>query len=158
TNLRCEYKTNPLGIDQTKPRFDWQLSPNSDARDQKQTAYQILVASSEDGLKKNEGDLWDTGKLQSDQTTQIAYDGKPLTSEQRAWWKVRTWNEHGEASAWSKPAMFSIGLLNASDWKAKWIGYDAPDTQEKPAQSDAISLEGAPWVWSSQMPGATHLA
>src|SRR5581483_2202863 len=126
TNLRCEYKTNPLGIDKAHPRFDWQLtSDKTELRDQKQSAYQLLVASSEESLNQNRGDLWDSGVVKSDETTQINYDGKPLTSEQRAYWKVRVWDGNGAESGWSKPALFSIGLVCQSDWKAQWIGYDA---------------------------------
>src|SRR5438552_13925311 len=87
-HLRCEYKINPLGIDKEHPRFDWRLSSDQpDVRDQKQTAYQLLVASSEENLKQNHGDLWDSGIVKSDETAQIVYVGKSLASEQRAYWK-----------------------------------------------------------------------
>src|SRR5215831_3537930 len=80
THLSCEYLSNPLGIDSLEPRLTWELT--SKQRAEVQTAYQILVASSKEELKQDHGDLWDTGKIDSDQTCQIAYAGKPLTSRQ----------------------------------------------------------------------------
>jgi len=124
TNLRCEYLRDPLGIDVRRPRLSWVLE--SDRRGQKQTAYRILVASSEENLRNDIGDLWDSGKVGSDETAHIAYAGKPLRSRMRCYWKVRVWDEAGRASAWSEPAMWSMGLLEESDWKAQWIGFDEP--------------------------------
>ncbi|HEX5790231.1 MAG TPA: glycoside hydrolase family 78 protein [Luteolibacter sp.] len=120
--LRCEYLANPLGIDQTQPRLSWQ--PTAAARGQKQTAYQILVASTPGLLAKDSGDLWDSGQVASDQSIQLVYGGKPLSSGQACHWKVRVWGKDGKASVWSKPAMWSMGLLADSDWKADWIGHD----------------------------------
>ena len=111
TALRCEYKNDPLGIDRAQPRFDWQLTTEMpQMRGQKQSAYQIMVASSEEGLKHDFADLWNSGVIKSDQTSQIAYEGRPLTSEQRAFWKVRVWNADNMPSEWSVPAQFSMGL------------------------------------------------
>src|SRR5579859_7301178 len=85
--LRCEYLMNPAGIDATNPRLSWVI--DSTRRGEQQMAYQILVASSPELLATNNGDLWDTGKVQSDETCQIAYHGQSLTSRQRCYWKVR---------------------------------------------------------------------
>ena len=74
--LRCEYLVDPLGIDETAPRLSWTL--HSDGRDQRQTAYQVLVASSSERLAQDQGDLWDSGKVASDETAQVVYAGKPL--------------------------------------------------------------------------------
>ena len=112
--LRCEYLENPLGIDVTQPRLNWIL--DSDERRQKQTAYQILVASSADELKNDQGDLWDSGKISSDQTTFVAYDGKPLASRELCFWKVRSWDEAGKPSLWSKAVFWEMGLLSINDW------------------------------------------
>jgi len=120
--LRCEDRVNPLGIDAAKPGLSWNikvLDPMSDIRGVKQTAYQILVASSEELLKKNEGDLWDSGKVSCDQSLYVDYAGKPLASRMRCWWKVRVWTTSG--SSWSKPAFWSMGLLEPGDWSAQWI-------------------------------------
>ncbi|MHA1563692.1 MAG: glycoside hydrolase family 78 protein [Alphaproteobacteria bacterium] len=123
--LRCEYRANPLGIDVVEPRLSW--VPQSAERGQRQTAYRVLAASSPEKLTSDEGDLWDSGKVESDQTIHLAYEGKPLTSRMRCWWKVRIWNGDGEASAWSEPAMWSMGLLKPGDWKAQWIANAKDD-------------------------------
>ncbi|MCL5096397.1 MAG: family 78 glycoside hydrolase catalytic domain, partial [Candidatus Omnitrophica bacterium] len=118
-DLRCEYRVNPAGIDSQQPRLSWEL--RSDKRNEAQTAYQILVASSPATLAKDEGDLWDSGKVVSDQDIQVAYSGKDLKSRERAFWKVRVWGNAGKESAWSEPAAWSMGLLEKLDWQAKWI-------------------------------------
>ena len=121
--LRCEYLVNPLGIDVEKPRLSWALAPGS--RQHAQSAYQILVASSPEKLHRDDGDLWNSGKVGSSQTTFVVYDGRPLESGMRAWWKVRAWDERGRA-AWSEPAYWSMGLLHETDWKGRWIGLARP--------------------------------
>jgi alpha-L-rhamnosidase len=120
-NLRCEMLANPEGIDVTTPRLSWVLS--GDQRGIAQTAYQILVASSPEKLAANEGDLWNSGKVSSSQSIHVAYAGVPLKSRKECFWKVKTWTTNGE-SAWSKPAFWSMGLLNYVDWKGRWIGLD----------------------------------
>ena len=125
--LRCEYLEDPLGIDATKPRLNWVLEDGE--RGQKQTAYQILVASTPEILAKDQGDLWDSGRISSDQSIQVAYAGKPLESQAACHWKVRVWDKDGEVSDWSAPALWTMGLLKPEDWSAQWIGLDkAPDT------------------------------
>lgn len=147
-DLKCEYRINPLGIDVVNPRLSWALE--STERGTVQAAYQILVSSSEDALAHDKGDLWDSGKVESDQSIHIAYAGTPLTSRRRCFWKVRTWGNHGKASNWSKPASWTMGLLNASDWKAKWIGLDEGENLD--------CLAHAQWIWaadeSASAPGA----
>jgi alpha-L-rhamnosidase len=139
-DLRCEYRVNPLGIDALKPRLSWVLE--SSKRGQMQSAYQILAASNEEDLKQNKTDLWDSGKVHSDQSNQVVYEGKPLKSRMRCFWKVRVWDKDGGASAWSEPAMWTMGLLETQDHKAKWIGYDesAPvsDKEEKSDRSAVV--------------------
>lgn len=126
-DLRCEYGNNPLDIGVAKPRLSWVIE--SGRRDESQSAYQVLVASSEELLKKNEGDLWDSGKVESDQSVQVEYAGKPLDSRQHCHWKVRVWTltpdvRHPTSSAWSRPASWTMGLLKLEDWQAKWIGAE----------------------------------
>ena len=138
TNLRCEYLTNPLGIEETHPRFSWvETSPGRAA---KQSAYRIVVASSEEKLFEGKADLWDSGKIASDQTAQIPYSGKPLHSREAAYWKVQIWDSRGHRSQSVGSAYWEMGLLKKSDWKAKWVGMpEAKDSQ--------LTLDGADWIW-----------
>ena len=127
THLRCEYSGNPLGIDARTPRLSWQLE--SKARGQRQTAYRILVASSLAGLASGPADLWDSGKISSDQCVCVPYAGKPLLSRQRCCWKVQVWDADQRMSSWSRPSSWTMGLIEAGDWKAQWIGKDQADAQ-----------------------------
>lgn len=121
--LRCEYRVNPLGLDILQPRLSWIVY--SDGRNQRQTAYQILVADSRDELDRDFGNLWDSGRVETNQANCL-YKGKPLRSRQRCHWKVRLWNGDGTKSEWSPPAFWTMGLLREIDWQAQWIGHDAP--------------------------------
>jgi alpha-L-rhamnosidase len=122
--LRCEYLSNPSGIDVEQPRLNWMLNSVENVRGQ--SAYRVLVASTSAILKKDQGDLWDSGRVASGQSTWIEYGGKKLVSGQRVYWKVRVWSDAGKASPWSEPATWSMGLLQASDWHSKWIGEGRP--------------------------------
>ncbi|MBS1653390.1 MAG: family 78 glycoside hydrolase catalytic domain [Bacteroidetes bacterium] len=121
SNLRCERLENPLGIDVAQPALSWQI--NSTQRSVEQQAYQVIVASSIKKLNQGIGDIWNSGKVISDQSVHVLYGGKALQSRTTCYWKVKVVTSKG-VSKWSKPAMFSIGLLNQDDWKSKWIGYD----------------------------------
>ncbi|HEY3915104.1 MAG TPA: glycoside hydrolase family 78 protein [Verrucomicrobiae bacterium] len=139
--LRCEYCVDPLGIDETSPRLSWQLS--SSLRDERQTAWRILVASSRKNLDQDNGNLWDSGQMSNAETIGIAYKGRPLVSREVCFWKVQVWDKDQKPSGWSKPAMWSMGLLQASDWRAQWIGYDQMREENiLPAQFD-----DANWIW-----------
>ena len=119
TELRCEYAQNPLGIDVLNPRLSWKLE--DDRRGAAQSAYRILVASSEELLARGEADLWDSGRVESDQTTWVEYGGETLSARARAWWKVSVWNEAGEESAASDASWWETGLLGES-LDGEWIG------------------------------------
>ena len=154
TTLRTEYRTDPLCLAEEKPRLSWVLKSDDDeARGQRQTSYQVLVASSKKKLAADEGDLWNSEKKKSDETIHIEYAGRALGSGQLAFWKVRIWNAADEPSEWSEPAMWGAGLL-ANDWKAKWIGYDEPEsaatTQATTAKTDPVTLEKLKWVWTDE--------
>jgi len=123
-DLRCEYALNPLGVDTPQPRLFWKLESNT--RGAKQTAYEILVASSPELLAQQQGDLWSSGKVKSEETIHIRYTGKPLQSSQQVFWKVRVWDANRKISPWSEPAHWTMGILNEADWHgAKWIGETA---------------------------------
>lgn len=144
--LRCEYRVDPLGVDVPQPRLSWIVE--SAQRGQTQTAYQVLVATTAENLQADRGDLWDSGKVASDETTCIVYQGKPLASHTRCYWKIKVWDRGDKASTWSQPAFWSMGLLHQADWTAQWIGYD------KARQVDLIDapLEGAKWIWHGADP------
>jgi alpha-L-rhamnosidase len=118
--LRCEMLVDPVGIDVRKPRLSWEITGGE--RDLQQSAFQILVASSQERLSKDEGDLWNSGKVMSDQSIHVEYNGAPLSSRMACFWKVKVWTTQGD-SPWSQPASWSMGLY-ANDWQAKWIGLD----------------------------------
>ncbi|MEW6747378.1 MAG: family 78 glycoside hydrolase catalytic domain [Planctomycetota bacterium] len=117
--LRVEYLENPLGVDRRAPRFSW--VDEHAGRAQSQTAYQILVCSSQDLYAARRGDLWDSGKMMSDATAHIEYRGAALRSHRRYSWGVRWWDRDGEPSPFSSTAFFDTGLLEAREWKARWI-------------------------------------
>ncbi len=119
-HLRCEYLSNPLGIDVIQPRFQWVLEDSR--RGGMQTAFQVLVATSRHALSPDHGNQWNSGKVSSDNSTQVVYRGKPLQSGHTYYWKVRYWDAQGDPSAYSQPAEFEMGLLSRSDWKGEWIG------------------------------------
>jgi alpha-L-rhamnosidase len=121
--LRCEYRVNPQGVDEAQPRLTWRVEAS--ARGAIQTAYQILVASSGAGLAANVGDLWDSGRVEGDQTVNVVYSGKPLGSGQQCVWKVRVWDAGGHP-CWSAPASWTMGLLQPSDWRAEYITFHDP--------------------------------
>ena len=133
-NLRCEYLRDPLGIDIVRPRLSW-IVESSD-RGQRQTAYRILVASSRQLLDRDQGDLWDSGRVASNQTAHVEYAGRTLDSGMQCFWKVRAWDRDGRPSAWSVSSRWTMGLMKPEDWKAQWIaGDDCFDRQS--------------WIWSS---------
>jgi alpha-L-rhamnosidase len=160
TDLRCEYLKDPLGIDVAKPRLSWTLETRNlkletgnmseGTRGVKQTAYQVLVASSEEQLKDGwftscKPDLWDSGKVKSDQSIQVEYAGKPLESGMRCFWKVRVWTAKSEVrdqrsadrkkeacSGWSNTEMWTMGLLEPASWQAKWITMTDPTRLSHP--------------------------
>jgi len=118
--LRCEYAENPFGLDTPQPRFIWILE--SSQRAQMQSAYHVLVASSAEKLRSDIGDKWDSGKVASEKSVNIPYQGRKLSSGEKCYWKVRVWDKYGQASPPSKSATFEMGLLKKSDWQGKWFG------------------------------------
>ncbi|MBL9127931.1 MAG: family 78 glycoside hydrolase catalytic domain, partial [Verrucomicrobiales bacterium] len=135
-HLRCESLENPLGIETPRPRLSWKLGEHVPTegvalarRGVRQAAYRVLVATSAERLARHEGDLWDSGIVRSDDSTQVAYEGKPLPSRQRVHWKVRWIDDAGAESAWSRTATWSMGWLRPEDWESRWItsGNESPD-------------------------------
>jgi len=137
TNLQCEMLNNPEGIDVVKPRLSWQIQAN--VNDIKQTAYQILVASTVENLNANKADLWDSGKVSSDESVNIIYNGKKLKDRQNAFWKVIVSTNKGEVKS-TETAHFSIGIITYADWKStRWIGYEKASADDSISQYSKLS-------------------
>ena len=122
SDLKCNNLNNPAGTGEY-PEFSWILK--SDQRAQAQTAYQIIIGKDQSAIDKYAGDIWDSGKIKSDNTTGITYSGKPLESGKKYFWRVQVWDASGKSGGWSKTANFITGLFDKNDWSgAKWIGYE----------------------------------
>ncbi len=146
--LRCEYKVNPIGVDVSTPRLSWIINSKEPyIRNQKQSAYRILISSSIGKLKLDKGDLWDSQKVKSSKTFQIEYKGKSLTSLQECYWKVKTWDQDNNDSNWSEPAKWVMGLLREEDWKAKWIGYDKWQSEYDKKIKYKYESQKDKWIW-----------
>ena len=125
-NLRCQYLTDPCGLDKINPVLSWQISCQE--KEAAQSAYQVKVSSSAHG----DGDIWDSGKVNDRESTHILYKGKNLEPEKKYFWKVRIWDAAGRVSPWSKPASWSTGLFQPEDWKAEWITCDFTSARSMP--------------------------
>lgn len=137
TALRTDHARDPLGIDDVQPRLGWQL--RSHVNGERQTAYQVLVATSPQRLRPGAADVWDSGRVESSDSVDVPYGGPALTSSRRYWWTVRAWDAGGRASAWSAPAWWETALLDHSDWAgADWI---APTSQNPAASWSDYTLD-----------------
>ena len=156
-HLRCEYLVNPEGIDVLHPRLSWVILGKNEGgslkaeRGVRQSAYRILVASSPDLLKRNQGDVWDSGVVQSDQSIQVEYAGQSLKSNTLYFWKVWIKQSDG-AEAESETARWSMGLLELADWKAEWIGLDKTP-ENKPEYRAALEGKNPKLVISKAIYG-----
>ncbi|MBW8016695.1 MAG: Bacterial alpha-L-rhamnosidase [Planctomycetes bacterium] len=121
--LRCDYMGDPLGIDNQNPTLSWTLK--SDVNAQGQSAYRVVVASSLELLQQTKGDLFDSGKVISDETTAIVYAGKKLKAGHQYYWKVMVFDKSGKQSQWSNTASWTMGLMD-TEWNGAWIGFDKP--------------------------------
>ena len=144
TDLRCEYLSDPLGIDTAQPRFSWKLVDAENTRGQRQTAYRMVVEAADgDGTQAN-AVLWDSGKVASPESVNNIYGGTELDSGRSCSWKVRVWDMDGNASDWSPPARFTVGLLKASDWQGEWIRYKEADNIKHIWYRKKFSLDKVP--------------
>jgi len=148
SNLRCEYLVAPLGLDERAPRLSWTVE--SGRRGARQIAYRVRVAGTSEKLARGEGDLWDSGRVESNQTTHISYAGKPLRSREVCHWCVEVWDEAGN-TARSAPSLWTMGLLEKSDWSARWIATD-PETikRDKEAVAPTLLEPGTPALFRKE--------
>lgn len=148
SNLRCEYLVNPLGIDERSPRLSWNIE--STRRGARQVAYRVRVASSIEKFVSGEGDIWDSGRVESDETTHIVYGGQSLRSRDVCHWCVEVWDEVGD-SATSDTALWTMGLLERNEWSAKWIAAD-PEiiTRDKDATAPSLIDPGTPALFRKE--------
>src|SRR5208282_2845124 len=126
--LRCEYKVDPVGIDVRKPRLSWELV--SAEKGVVQTSYEVRVAGSEAELAKGKM-IWDSGTQASDASIQVEYGGPAVASGRIYYWQVRVADNHRHLSEWSNTARWEMGLLEAGDWKAKWITANLAEDEKK---------------------------
>ncbi|WP_165813888.1 alpha-L-rhamnosidase [Terrimonas sp.] len=121
TAMQVDNAENPLGIDSRTPQFSWQTA--GDLRNIKQTAYQVIITDAAEKLQLNEGDIWNSGKVLSSQSSGILYRGMPLESRKKYYWKVLLWNNNDSGAVISEAATFEMGLLYQSDWSGDWVGF-----------------------------------
>ena len=144
--LRCAHQVDPLGVAPDQVRLSWRLEGTGTGRAQR--AYQVLVTPEEPDASA----AWDSGRVASAVTADIAYAGAPLTAGGRYSWKVRVWDEAGSASGWSDPARFEVELDRTSGWHASWIGPGrvresvTPPSGAGPVDPVARALTPAPYL------------
>jgi alpha-L-rhamnosidase len=133
-DLVCEYHTNPLGIDVQHPRLSWKIF--SDQENVLQAAYEIRVADSPTNLNRKNKLIWSSGKVESDQSVNVEYQGPENEPMQRVYWQVRIWDNQNKATKWSEPAFWEMGITEPELWTASWITMENEKEKEgsKPSQ------------------------
>jgi len=135
--LTCDSLVEPLGIDDPKPLLSWQLrDPSFGAR---QTAYQVQVATKIALLNQDKPDVWDSGKVASDRSVGVAYDGPALAAEKRYFWRVKVWDKDATSYPASDASWWETGLMVAENWQGRWIGYEEQEERR-------IRESGAAWI------------
>ena len=113
SGLRCEYQPDPVGVDTVHPQLGWHLE--SIGPGAHQSAYQVLVATTPEMLARDQGDLWNSGRVKSGDSVHVPYRGSALCSRLRYYWKARVWDESGHRSNWSRPAFWQIGRASCRE-------------------------------------------
>ncbi|MBB6734378.1 alpha-L-rhamnosidase [Cohnella zeiphila] len=144
--LTTDDEINPIGTETRRPAFGWRLVTAESVRNVRQSAYRLIVASSLESLMRDEGDIWDTGRVASDRSQYIAYEGPVPESAARYYWKVKVWDRDGQESPWSNEAYWETGLLDEREWEAKWIA--APFS--RPPEPEPDLLRGEALVWDGE--------
>ncbi|HLI65097.1 MAG TPA: alpha-L-rhamnosidase, partial [Caulobacteraceae bacterium] len=136
--LQVEGLTNPLGLEQARPRLAWRMTAARPGA--RQSAYRVRVTRGEGAVRAGAADLWDSGRIESGRSFDVTYGGPALTSCERVWWTVDVWDETGAMTS-AEPAWWEMGLLEAGDWSASWL---AAETDEDRADRQA----GLNWIWA----------
>jgi uncharacterized protein YjdB len=137
SDLEVNHTAEPLGVDDAQPVFSWRLSADAGAYDKAQSAYQVVVSSTEAKARASDGDVWDSGKTVGENNYDIVYGGIALSSKTKYWWAVRVWDEDGTASGWSAVSTFETGIYTPGEWGGDWIGL----------KNTAMTFDGANWIW-----------
>ncbi len=135
--LKCNYRENPIGLEDLSPDFSWQTLASEN--NWLQSAYQVIVSTNLELLNEKNCDIWNSGKITGGESVCIPYNGLSLESRHRYYWKVRVWDKDGNPSSWSEPAFWEMGLLNPDEWSAKWISF----IDEK-SKHDRDNIQ---WIW-----------
>ncbi len=135
TDLRTERLVNPMSIDTPTPRLGWRIETNTN--DVKQTCYRLIVSSTPEKAQALDGDLWES-IVDTDQSQWISYQGKPLRSNTRCYWRVKVSTNKGD-SDWSDVAMWNVGLLYEADWQGRWIGLDRKMSWDEETEHSRLS-------------------
>jgi alpha-L-rhamnosidase len=135
--LQCESLFTPLGMDVKKPVLSWKIEDSRPGA--RQTAYQIQVASTAESLARGKADVWDSGRVESENSRSVPYGGAALEPSKRYYWRVVIWDQDGKASAPSEPSWWETGLLDQENWKAEWIGYEESELRQ-------VRQSGAVWI------------
>ncbi len=135
TDLRTERLVNPMSIDTPTPRLGWRIETNTN--DVKQTCYHLIVSSTPEKAQALDGDLWES-IVDTDQSQWISYQGKPLRSNTRCYWRVKVSTNKGD-SDWSDVAMWNVGLLYEADWQGRWIGLDRKMSWDEETEHSRLS-------------------
>jgi len=124
----CENKISPFGVNPEEIIFSWEMQSNDMIV--AQTAYQLVIASTNGKIKAGKFDVYNSGIVKSSQSIQVEYKGKEMHSGQTYYWKVRVWDNKNKASEWCNIQIFTTGLFSKKDWgNAQWIAYeDFPDS------------------------------
>ena len=150
--LTLDHKINPVGIDNKNPGFSWKIFEKGN--NIMQTAYSIKVASDEKFSASKI--VWQSGKVQSDESILQLYKGSDLMSGQRYFWQVKIWDNKGKESKWSTPAFFEMGLLSPSEWKAKWIELGGDTLRYSPSPQFRKEFELTKTVDSARIYVTSH--
>lgn len=139
TTLKVDYKTNPIGIDNPKPKLSWIIQ--SDETSTMQESYEIRTAYNKKDVERGRNLIWKSEKVATSKSVHVLYAGPQLESHQRIFWQVRVKDNHGNTSKWSDVAFWEMGFISGSDWSADWISPDWEDDNSKSLPSPYLRRE-----------------